>query len=148
MEFKRKLKKGAAIDITSLVDIVFLLLIFFVVTTTFRESPGLNLDLPETRDAAGVTLRDLEVSVVAAGAAGGAIVYLGEEEISIDELEERLRMEIASREQDRRALVVRADREVRFDTVFRVLDIARRAGALRITFPATFSPEVRDEDEQ
>ncbi len=148
MEFKRKLKKGAAIDITSLVDIVFLLLIFFVVTTTFRESPGLNLDLPETRDAAGVTLRDLEVSVVAAGAAGGAIVYLGEEEISIDELEERLRMEIASREQDRRALVVRADREVRFDTVFRVLDIARRAGALSITFPATFSPEVRDEDEQ
>lgn len=148
MEFKRKLKKGAAIDITSLVDIVFLLLIFFVVTTTFRESPGLNLDLPETRDAAGVTLRDLEVSIVAAGAAGGAVVYLGEQAISIDELEERLRMEIASREQDRRALVVRADREVRFDTVFRVLDIARRAGALSITFPATFSPEVRDEDEQ
>ena len=147
MEFKRKLKKDAFIDITSLVDIVFLLLIFFVVTTTFRESPGLNLDLPETRDAAGVTLRDLEVSVVAAGAAGGAVVYLGEQAISIDELEERLRIEIASREQDRRALVVRADREVRFDTVFRVLDIARRAGALSITFPATFSPEVRDEDE-
>ena len=147
MEFKRKLKKDAFIDITSLVDIVFLLLIFFVVTTTFRESPGLNLDLPETRDAAGVRLRDLEVSVVAAGAAGGAVVYLGEQAISIDELEERLRIEIASREQDRRALVVRADREVRFDTVFRVLDIARRAGALSITFPATFSPEVRDEDE-
>ena len=147
MEFKRKLKKDAFIDITSLVDIVFLLLIFFVVTTTFRESPGLNLDLPETRDAAGVTLRALEVSIVATGGAGGAIVYLGEQAISIDELEERLRMEIASREQDRRALVVRADRDVRFDTVFRVLDIARRAGALSITFPATFSPEVRDEDE-
>ena len=147
MEFKRKLKKDAFIDITSLVDIVFLLLIFFVVTTTFRESPGLNLDLPETRDAAGVRLRDLEVSVVAAGAAGGAVVYLGEQAISIDELEERLRREIASREPDRRALVVRADREVRFDTVFRVLDIARRAGALSITFPATFSPEVSDEDE-
>jgi biopolymer transport protein ExbD len=139
MQFKRKLKKDASIEIAPLVDIVFLLLLFFVVTTTFREAPGLEIDLPETRDAAGVQLRDLVVNIVPTD--GEALVYLGQEQVSFETLEAKLRAELAARPDDKKMVVVQADKNVRFELVFRAFDIARAAGATGISLPAEFRQE-------
>lgn len=142
MQFKQKLRKDASIDIASLVDVVFLLLLFFVVTTTFRESPGLQLDLPETMDESGVRLRDVEVRIYPRGEE--AAIYIGTEEIGLNELSAKLKQLLAERDEDKRAVVVHADKSVRFEIVFEVLDIARDAGATNITFPAVLKGEERD----
>ena len=47
MKFKRSIKSEVAIDLTSLIDVVFLLLIFFMVTTTFTRQSNLLINLPE-----------------------------------------------------------------------------------------------------
>ncbi len=49
MDFKpQKRKRGAIINVTSLIDVLFLLLIFFMVTSTFKNQPAINLVLPRS----------------------------------------------------------------------------------------------------
>ena len=136
MQFKQRLKKDASIEIASLVDIVFLLLLFFVVTTTFRESPGLTMELPETTSESGVRLQEVVVKILPRDDSN--VIYLLEEEVTLSELPAKLRAMLERMEKEKRSVVVEADKSVRFETVFRVLDIARQAGATNITFPAEF----------
>ena len=144
MLFKRRLKKDAAIDIASLVDVVFLLLLFFVVTTSFRESPGLDMDLPETTSEAGVRLKEVVIRIILEGE--DAAIFLMEDKVTIGELPEKLRSLLAQQDEENRSVVVEADRNVRFKTVFDVLDIARQSGATNITFPAVFKTGEQAED--
>ena len=140
MQFKRKLKKDASIEIAPLVDIVFLLLLFFVVTTTFKENPGLEIDLPETRDAKGVEMKDLVVNIIPVDS--GSEIYLGEKKVTIESLPSELKAELEKREADDRSVVVQADKNVMFDTVYKVFDIAREAGASGISLPGEFKKEM------
>ena len=48
MPFLRQKKEEPRVDLTPMVDVVFLLLIFFMISTTFVESPGLSIKLPES----------------------------------------------------------------------------------------------------
>jgi biopolymer transport protein ExbD len=59
MKFQRSLKNDVSIDLTALIDVVFLLLIFFMVTTTFTRESNLLVNLPEAagQPAADVPLR-------------------------------------------------------------------------------------------
>ena len=51
MQFKTKQKKKIIINITSLIDVMFLLLIFLLISSTFLEQPGIKLELPETKNS-------------------------------------------------------------------------------------------------
>lgn len=48
MQFSHRTRRKATINIISLVDVVFLLLIFFTVSATFMDQPALKIDLPES----------------------------------------------------------------------------------------------------
>jgi biopolymer transport protein ExbD len=69
MRFKRNIRADVHIDLTSLIDVVFILLLFFILTTTFSRSTSLIVNLPE---ASGETTTEgplrIDVSVDAAGA--------------------------------------------------------------------------------
>lgn len=144
MKFKRTQKKEAIIDMASLVDIVFLLLLFFVVTTTFKESPGLEIDLPETSNITGVKIKDIIIQI--APLDDDAVIYLGEEQVALDDLEAKLRSLLEARKPDKRALVIQADKNVRFEVVFAVVDIARNSGATSFTFPAIMKQEGDEQE--
>lgn len=68
MKFQRSLQDEVSIDLTSLIDVVFLLLIFFMVTTTFTRDSNLLVNLPEAggQPAADVDLR-IEVLIARNG---------------------------------------------------------------------------------
>ena len=135
MQFKRKQKsKEALIDITALIDVVFLLLLFFVVTTSFRESPGMEMDLPETTSQQGVELGELVISILPQG--DQAAIYLGDEQVTLEQLSRRLPDMIRNRQPDKRNVIIQANRKAFFESVYRVVEIARDAGALNVTFPA------------
>ncbi len=63
MKFKRHLKADVAIDLTSMIDVVFILLLFFMLTTSFSRSSSLIINLPE---ASGETVTEgpLRIDVV------------------------------------------------------------------------------------
>lgn len=69
MKFKRQLKNQIEINLTPLIDVVFLLLIFFMVTTTFTKETRLTVDLPEAQGVAQQQdVEQLEITISAQGA--------------------------------------------------------------------------------
>lgn len=122
MKLDRPHRRKAGIDVTSLIDVVFLLLIFFVVTSTFLERPGIDLTLPEAGSAPVAAREELTVRLGSDGTTwvGGTPVEPG---ALADSLAARLEREGTDR------VVLEADERVPHGRVVEAMDAARRAGA-------------------
>lgn len=116
MLLARPVVRPAQIGLSPLIDVIFLLLIFFVVTTSFR-TPELPIDLPE---AAGEASKDPSALVVSIDAAGNTSIE--GKPVEIESLAARLAGD------GRESIVVRADGAVPHRIVVAVLDTARRTG--------------------
>jgi biopolymer transport protein ExbD len=115
-------RRKALINITSLIDVVFLLLLFFVVTSTFLERPGLDLTLPAASPTE-VARRD-EVTLEL-DARGGT--WLDGRRVEPNGLEVALKDALAAGGTER--VVLEADEQVPHGRVVQAMDAARRAGA-------------------
>ncbi|MEO0813311.1 MAG: biopolymer transporter ExbD [Myxococcota bacterium] len=113
-------------NITPLIDIVFILLIFFVVTTTFAKDLGLEVDRPEA--ATGNTLPSRVVRV-ALGARGDLTVDAQPVSPWRIEAAVKERFELNAS----RVVLVVADRSVDADRLVSAIDAARRAGASQVS---------------
>lgn len=69
MKFQRPQMEEPTVELTPLIDVVFLLLIFFMVSTTFTRESQLSIDLPEasTEPASGETQQGVEISITESG---------------------------------------------------------------------------------
>jgi len=85
MEFKSRPKRKVFLNITSLIDVLFLLLIFLMVSTTFLEQPGIKLELPEAQSAAVIEQKEFVLLVNKEGT-----IFLNETEVDIEKLEEKI----------------------------------------------------------
>ncbi|MBE9529688.1 MAG: biopolymer transporter ExbD [Proteobacteria bacterium] len=122
---KRRERIKVQVPLTSLIDIVFLLLIYFLLTTNFMVDEGIKIKLPQARAAAPQTEEVITVYVDQQGRA-----FLGTEEVSIARLFDRLKEMIGS--QENKLVVIRADRAVILNKAVKVMDIAKAAGAGRL----------------
>lgn len=124
MKFKRRLKieKGSA-DLTPLVNVFFLLLIFFMFTSSFIFQPGIRVSLPKA-----VTSEVIQEEGTVLIITKDDRIYLGDREISTDELSSKLRL-IAK---GKGALLLKADAEASLGRVVEVWDTCRREGVLQI----------------
>jgi len=129
VKFRKVLRPGVAINIAPLVDVVFLLVIFFAVSTTFLETAGLKLELPTSSSTA--TREPLELTVLLA--ADGTLSYEGRV-VAQAELREALRADLG--ESERKIVVLRADTSTPHGEVVRVMDLIREAGAEGLTVAA------------
>ncbi|MBR9985622.1 MAG: biopolymer transporter ExbD [Desulfosarcina sp.] len=122
---KRKQRYSVQMPMTSLIDIVFMLLIYFLLTTNFMVDEGIKIKLPQAGAAAAQTEETITVYVDAQGRA-----YINEEEVSMARLFDRLKEKLGSREDE--LVVVRADRSVMLNKAVKVMDVAKAAGAGRL----------------
>ena len=68
MKFARRVRPEVEVNLTPLIDVVFLLLIFFMVSTTFTKESHLSIDLPESSgDSASTSANQIEVSITRSG---------------------------------------------------------------------------------
>ncbi|MDI5936261.1 ExbD/TolR family protein [Halomonas kalidii] len=122
MRFPRARRDPVEVNLTPLIDVVFLLLIFFMVSTTFETRQALELELPESVSGAAAEVSPVTLVVSAAGD-----YRLGDRELSAAGLGDAL---AAEAEQARRhGLVLEADGRASHASVVRALD---QAGALGI----------------
>jgi biopolymer transport protein ExbD len=124
MKFKRRteLEKGR-LDIVPLIDVVFLLLIFFMLTSSFIFQPGIKVNLPKAITSEVVHKKSLVILITKDNT-----VYLNERAITMDELTTRLT--IAAKEA--RPLLIQADREASLGKVVEVWDLCREEGITQI----------------
>jgi biopolymer transport protein ExbD len=127
---RRGRRKRVTINITSLIDILFLLIIFFVVTSTFLEQPGMRLDLPSAETAEQTEVRELVLEMDASGH-----MRLGSDEVTLGDLRQALASRIEDGDGDK-LLVIRADRGARHGDVVKVMDIAKQVGVRDLVIAA------------
>jgi biopolymer transport protein ExbD len=111
---------------TSLMDIVFLLLIFMVVSTTFLDRPGLQLSLPRSKSSAAVKIEKMVVTI-----SRDDRIFVGIEEVDLDILGKKVE-EFVKTNTDK-TVRIRGDKEVNLGTIIRVMDICRVYGAVGVT---------------
>ena len=121
---KRK-RLQVQIPLTSLIDIVFLLLIYFLLTTNFMVDEGIKIKLPQAKAAAPQTEEVITVYVDQEGRA-----FLGTDEVPLAELFDRIKEKIGSKQDE--LVVIRADRAVILNKAVKVMDIVKAAGAGRL----------------
>lgn len=123
MRFRRRLQPNATPDLVPMIDVVFQLVVFFMVSSTFVMTPGLNLDLPESTADETITMTRVVISV-----AGPEELYLNDERYDIEGLSAAL-SDLAEEEgEEVRSIVVEGDSGVRYELMVRVLDVLRQNG--------------------
>ena len=125
MQLRKKHKRSLILNITSLIDVLFLLLIFFMISTTFLSTPAIKLELPKAQHADPVRAEPLVLYVDVAGA-----LYLNDEPLDLGLLEAAVKIKFA--QNDEKAVVLKADSRVSHGDVVRIMDILKGAGARRL----------------
>jgi biopolymer transport protein ExbD len=114
------------IDISPLMDCVFILLIFFIVTTTFVEETGVEVDKPQA--ASAVQLE--KTSILIALTQKGEVVY-GGREIGISGVRPLVKRMLQKEEVP---VIIQADSAAQMGLGVRVLDEAKLGGAVKVSF--------------
>lgn len=138
MKFRTSRRDSPEIGLTALIDVVFLLLIFFMVSTTFDWRTELSIELPEA--SAQESARDDTVVEVVIDA-GGSVHVDGRRVDDPAARALRQALAYAARGLDSPRVVVSADARTPHQSVVAVMDAARRTGLYRLTFAARRSEE-------
>jgi biopolymer transport protein ExbD len=134
------------INLTPLIDIVFLLLIFFMVSTTFTHESRLRIELPEAQanDPQPREARQLVIEISALGvyAVKGPQDESARQVInsSAEALKRVLDKSADVEKREDLVVIVRADRQTPHEAVIRALSVARQSGLTRITFATQTEP--------
>jgi biopolymer transport protein ExbD len=136
MNFRPSKKgRGLIINITSLIDVMFLLLIFFMVTSTFKNQPAINLVLPRSATASETVDTPAILFLTAAGD-----VYLNDTQVDLDTLAQLLTKMHTDTGEDR--MVLRADEDAAHGDVVELIDTIKQSGFTRVSLSARV-PAVR-----
>ena len=111
--------------LTSLIDIVFLLLIYFLLTTNFMVDEGIKIKLPKANATSPQTQKEITIVVDQQGGA-----FLESREVPLNELFAVLKERLAGKEDG--LVVIKADKAVVLNKAVRVMDVAKAAGAGRL----------------
>ncbi|MEY2499294.1 MAG: biopolymer transport protein ExbD [Verrucomicrobiota bacterium] len=123
MKIAVRKRRAPSIIIVSLVDILTILLIFFVVSTTFkRDQPEVQINLPESKTSTKAS-SELEHAIVSVNETDE--IRLDGQVIGVEELESAVRSLPPTRKS---ALALQADKKASFGTIIKVMDALKLAG--------------------
>jgi len=126
MKFPHPNKKSASFNLTPLIDVVFLLLIFFMLTTTFVNLENrIKVNLPTGDFAAAEPSENIIVTITE-----NNTIYLNGKLIDPLKLTESVAAEI--KEEPEKIVILEADKNVLHGKVIRVMDLLKKGGAERI----------------
>ena len=126
MRFAVGRRPDPLVDVTPMIDVVFQLVLFFMVSTTFKSAPGIQVDLPRSsQDIVVADKDDLDIWMTLEGA-----IYVDDVPADLDSLKRRL--ERAGEVNPDTLVVIKADTGVEHGRVVMVMDMARSRGLTRL----------------
>lgn len=123
MKFNRRLQPRVGLDMTPMIDVVFQLILFFLVSTTFAVLPGISLDLPTSTTAEGTRTNGITITASADGS-----VFVNAEKVPLDGLDAALKELPVTTPREAVPVSLEADASVPNGTIVRILDSLRRTG--------------------
>ena len=136
MIFERRLKPHINVDLTPLIDVVFQLVIFFMISSVFNTAPGITLDLPDSRTAESVEITELRLTVLSEEE-----IYVNKDNCTLLTLEDTLISVMEREVLDDAVVVLDGDRNIPYQMMIEVLDILRRQGFEGVNLVTRETPE-------
>ena len=125
MEFEGRKKIDTNLNIAPLIDVVFQLLIFFMLSASFITQPGIKLTLPSAVTSKSHPDENITVFITE-----NNDLYLNEERITLESLLEKLRPKIL--EAEKKTVIIKADEKIDLGLAVKVMDIAKQAEAIGV----------------
>jgi biopolymer transport protein ExbD len=125
MKLMEKPPKKTSINLTPLIDVLFILIIFFTVSSTFLEQPGIELKLPEAESSQSHTAQKVIIYVDAE-----KNLFLNDDPVTLDHLAESVEAMISA--QTDKSVVLNADEGVTHGLIVRIMDSLRKKGIYKI----------------
>ena len=138
MNLRPEPKEPVDINLTPLIDVVFLLLIFFMVSTTFNRDSELSIELPSASAEAQERQPD---SIDVAIDAQGRFYVNGRQLLNTQSKTVRQALRSAAGDTDSPPIIISADAKTPHQAVVQIMDAARVLGFVRLTFATRLVPD-------
>ena len=120
----RKGKIQSNIDMTPMLDVVFQLILFFLVSTTFAILPGIKLNLPQSRTSESTSMQGITIS-----ASENGDLFFNETQVDMDTLGNFLsEFDTGETKKEEFPVMLEADSEVTNGTIVKIFDVIRENG--------------------
>ena len=133
MKLLVKEKSRMSINLTPLIDVLFILIIFFAVSSTFLEQPGIELDLPKAKSSEGHTTQRVIIYVDK-----DKNIFLNDNIVSINNLIDEVK-KLSDVRKDK-SIVLKADAAVPHGLIITIMDLLRQQGIYKIVV-STVKPQ-------
>ena len=135
MEFRQQKPRNIInINITSLVDVLFILLIFVLVSTTFLEQPALDIELPKAKSAGLERIQEMIVSISREGQ-----IYFNNQAVNKIQLADLITQGLQKDSQ--MPVVLKADENVSYGLVIEIMDVMRDTGVKKLVALTSYPGE-------
>ncbi|MFC1586278.1 ExbD/TolR family protein [Fibrobacterota bacterium] len=128
-EMPVKKKQGVNVDIAPLMDMVFILLIFFIVTSTFTRETGVEVEKPKARSATEVSRKSVLIAITREGR-----IHVNERQVEYEALQDILKQMLVKNPE--REVVLIADKNSQTGRMVSVMDACNLAGVKKISVAA------------
>jgi len=132
MKIRSRLSTENTIPMAAMADIAFLLIVFFMLTSTFAKDTGLDISLPKAQTSQSLPKRDISIWITRSGE-----VHIGKTIVPADRLQIIAALREALSDTSVKSVTIRGDEGVSYGSVVRVMDIAKQNGAT-ITLAAVY----------
>ena len=130
MKFSEKPAKKIGINLTPLIDVLFILIIFFTVSSTFLEQPGIELKLPEAESSQSHTAQKVILYIDKE-----KNLFLNDDPVNLEDVDVAVEKMISA--QTDKSVVMHADEEVAHGVVIGIMDRLRKRGIYKIVISTT-----------
>lgn len=133
MKVRRRKGINATADLTPMIDVVFQLILFFLVSTTFAVLPAISVSLPQSETAQAESVAGITIT---AGSKGE--LFLNGESVTLKTLDERLAsFDTEGRKREEYPVTLEADEDVTNGTTVRIFDVLRKNGFVSVNLRTT-----------
>lgn len=133
MRLRRSETKGVSVDLTPMIDVVFQLILFFLVSTTFAVLPGIGINLPESTTAQNTEIGGITITATESGK-----LFFNDEKVTYKTLETRLAsFDTEGKKKDEYPVTLEADDKVTNGTIVHIFDILRASGFVSVNLRTT-----------
>ena len=128
MKVSNRKKRSVNVDLTPMIDVVFQLILFFLVSTTFAILPAININLPESSTAQGADIAGITITVQSNGK-----MWFNDEQVSFRTLGEKLaNYDTEGRKKEEYPVTLEADENVTNGSIVKIFDVLRGEGFVSV----------------
>jgi biopolymer transport protein ExbD len=128
-ELPQRKRKNMGIDMGPLMDMVFILLIFFVVTSTFTRETGVEVTKPQAQSASQLEKENILIAITREGT-----IHINERQVDLSSLKDIL-LQTMAKTPDKEAVII-ADESAMTGTLVQTIDICTLAGVKKVSIAA------------